>query len=246
MTGTVTMRAALWNANYPQWVRGQLSARVQIARALTQLAAVGVGAAILDANPASYRWLYPSVAVVGALAIYFLRFLHVRGERRALLPNETPDEARLTERVNVRAAFSPMRLMSGASRVLRADDRFRHYCIAQMFAGFANLTIRSVVVVVIAQELLHDMPAAFWMSAVLLDVLPKLVMMGTMGRFAVYYDRVGVLRFRVLHAVYWMVSLILGMLGTWVVMGYWTVVGRGANVRGGVVHDLRVDSRGVL
>lgn len=219
MTGTVTTRAALWQANYPQWARGQLSARLQIFRAITQLSAVAIGAALIDVYPNSFRLLYPLVAVVGVVAIVFLQRITVQGEGREPSAIGATGDDRLTERVRLTAVLSPHRVITGAARVLRADSRFRNYCLAQMFAGFANLTVRSVVVVVIARDLLGDMPAAFWMSAVMLEVMPRLMTMGSMARFAAFFDRVGVLRFRVMHGSCWIVALVLGWIGSVVVAG---------------------------
>jgi hypothetical protein len=219
MTGIVSTRSAMWKANYPQWVRGQLAARVQVVRTLTQLVALGAGAAVLNVAPAFYRWLYPVVALIGVIAIILLQRLHVRGERALLARMHRGEGNGLIEPQQFWAVLSPMRVLAGAARVLRADAGFRQYCTAQMFAGCANLLVRSVVVAVIAQELLDGMPASFWVGVVLLDVLPRLLMMACMARFAAYYDRVGVLRFRVVHGACWLVALLFGMCGAWALSG---------------------------
>ncbi|HRX85498.1 MAG TPA: hypothetical protein P5572_10810 [Phycisphaerae bacterium] len=215
MTGIVSTRAALWKANYPQWVRARLAARVQILRTLTQLGTLGVGAAVLNSTPGSYRWLYPAVALVGAVSLLMLRGMRVRGERGMLARIHRGEGTGLVEPLQFWAVLSPRRVLAGAARVLRADVPFRNYCIAQMCAGTANLMVRSVAVVVIADQLLGDMPASFWVGAVLLDVMPRLLTLGSMARFAAYFDRVGVLRFRVLHGVGWFLTLVFGMFGAW-------------------------------
>jgi hypothetical protein len=214
MTGTVTTRAALWKANYPQWARGRLAARLQIARTLTHLGTLGIAAGVLDRDPESYRWVYPVVALAGVVGIRCLQRIRVRGESRQV-PSEGAEHVRLTETVNLWSVLAPWRVIGGGVRVLRGDSLFRDYCVAQMLAGFANLLIRSVVVVVIAEHLLDEMWYAIWMSAVLLDILPKVVMVMVMGRAAGYFDRVGVLRYRVLHGTLWVVALLFGALGAW-------------------------------
>jgi len=215
MTGIVSTRAAMWKANYPQWVRGQLAARVQVVRTITQLTALGVGAAVLSKAPELYRWLFPVVAVVGVIAIWLLQRMHVRGERAMLARLHRGEGHGLIEPQQFWAVLSPWCVLSGAARVLRADGAFRQYCVAQMFAGAANLMVRSVAVVMIAEQLLGDMPASFWVGAVLLDVLPRLLMLASMSRFAAYFDRVGVLRFRVFHGVCWLAALVFGAIGAW-------------------------------
>lgn len=217
MTGIVSTRSALWKANYPQWVRARLAARVQVVRTLTQLATLGIGAAALNVAPWAYRWLYPLVAVAGVVSLFMLRGMRVRGERGMLARIHRGEGTGLVEPLRFWAVLSPRRVVAGALRVLRADVPFRNYCVAQMFAGSANLIVRSVVVVVIADRLLAGVHASFWVGAVLLDVLPRLVTLGSMGRFAAYFDRVGVLRFRVFHGVLWLSALLIGTLGTWAV-----------------------------
>jgi len=215
MTGVVTMRSALWKANYPQFARGRMTTRVLIVRTVMQLFSLGAGAAILNSAPGLYRLLYPAVALIGLISIRPLQAIHVRGERNELARIRSGSGSGISRKVGLNAVFSPRSVFSGAFHVLRADVAFRRYCIAQMFAGLANLIVRSVAVAVIAEELLGDMPAAFWTGAVLLEVLPRLVSVGSMPRFATYYDRVGVIRFRVIHGTCWLMTLLLGTLGAW-------------------------------
>ena len=220
MTGAVTLRAALWKSNYPQYVRGQVAARLQIVRAMTRVFAVAAAAMVFDADPMSYRWVYPVSALVGLVAIRYLRRIHVRGERGELrrlsaVPSSgAEDSGGLVARSSLRAMLSPRHILTTGWRVLRSDGRFRRYCVAQFLAGCANLSVRGVAVAVIANHLLVDMTSAYWMSAVLLDVLPMLVLVASMSRFAHYYDRVGVVRFRVVHGLFWSTSILLGCCGT--------------------------------
>ncbi len=217
MTGTTTVRAALWKSNYPGYARGRISARLQVARAVAQLTAVALAAWALGAYPEFYRVYYLFVGGVGVVAIVVLQRLNVRGERRELADirdRAGEDSDALVAPVRLRGMLSPRNLLGNAVRVLRADVRFRHYCAAQMCSGMANLMVHSVVVAIIVQDLLGAAPAAFWLSAVLIEVLPKALLIATMGRFAGYFDRVGVVRFRVVHGACWALTILLGMLGT--------------------------------
>lgn len=233
MTGVVTVRSALWKSNYPKEVRGQIAARLQIVRAVTRMLAVALAAVAFDVDPSVYRWVYPAVAVAGVIAIWLLQKISIRGEERELRQRQNGrlvnQDGNLIQPYTLTALLSPKGLIGGACRILRTDVRFRNYCIAQMFAGCANLMVRAVVVTELAKQLLVNMPAEYWISSVLLEILPLLLMLITAGRFARYYDRVGVLRFRVMQGWCWAFTILCGMFGSLVMaradwIGPWYVI----------------------
>ncbi|NOX59030.1 MAG: hypothetical protein GXP29_09260, partial [Planctomycetes bacterium] len=215
-TGAVTVRSALWKSNYPPSERGQIAARLQVARAVTRMFSVAMAALVLDANPTSYRWIYPCVAVVGGVGVWCLQRLHVRGEASELrrIHSGAGRIASLTKPASVTRIVSTTHVLRSAVHVLKKDRRFRQYCIAQMFAGATNLLIRAVLVAIVTQRMLVGMDRAYWVSTVLLEVLPLLLMLATMHASARFYNRVGVVRFRVIQMLGWIVAILFGLFGT--------------------------------
>ncbi len=221
-TGAVTSRSALWKSNYPKRIRGAIVARLQIVRSVIYLLTISLVARLFDTDPHAYRWVYPIIAMFGGLSIWFIWRTRLRNEVRDLrrmrdVGNRAPEN--LTEPIRLRSILALKRPLAAAIRVLHVDVRFRHYCIAQMCVGCANLMLRTVVIIILTRDLLVDMGREYWTSLVLLEALPAVARLFTMRRFAAYFDSVGVLRFRVLNAVIWVITIVLGALGTVVVVG---------------------------
>ncbi len=215
-TGAVTVRSALWKSNYPPLVRGQIAGRLQVARAVTRLGSVAIIANIFDHDPQSYRWIYPVVAVIGFIGVYCLQRMRVRGEDSELrrIHDGQLDGNGLTAHASAHKLLSSSHVLSSAVHVLKKDARFRNYCIAQMFAGVTNLLLRAVIVIILTQQVLAGMQSGYWLNTVLLELLPMLLMLIAMRPSARYFDRAGVLSYRAIQMVGWVLAIFFGMCGT--------------------------------
>lgn len=219
MSGTVTVRSAVWKSNYPQAVRGRIAARLQAVRILLGNATVLIAARVCDIDPAGYRYIFPCAAIVGAIGIWLLPRIHVRGERNELRRHRRPRadgdlRADLVEPFALTALLSPGHVFGRMYRILREDRRFTQYCIAQLMTGISNLMTIAIVVVIVTQDLPFGAGWGFWISAGLIDTIPRLVMLGSIGRWARLFDRVGVVRFRVANVICWTMSLVFGLIAT--------------------------------
>ncbi len=221
LAGVVTVRSAFWKSNYPRRVRGQIAARLQGVRFVVSVVTVLVASAVCDRDPAAYRYVFPVAALFGALGIMILPRLHIRGERNELRHHDRPrmnDDPRpcIVEPFSVTALLSPGHVFGQMYRVLRDDRRFAQYCAAQLLSGVANLMTISIIVTVVTRELQTGDAWAFWVSTVLIVALPRLVMLGTLRRWGRLFDRLGVIRFRVVNVVCWTATLALGLAATMV------------------------------
>ncbi len=214
MSGVVTTRASLWKANYPKTHRGRITANLQIVRTLVSLPLIFGCGALFDLSPMTFRWFYPAVAVLGAVGLVLSRRMHVRGERHGLNAHPAGDDATIAES-GVMAPFSlvalvaPWNIVARMRRALREDHQFAQYCKAQMCLGLANLMVMPVNTIVVTKAL----QLSYTMSNGLLDVIPRLVMLVMLPIWARMFDRVGVLRFRVVNSVCWCASLLLCGVG---------------------------------
>ncbi len=219
LSGVVTVRTAVWKSNYPRRFRGRITARLQIIRAVVGIAAMISAAHLFDRDPDIYRFAYLLVAACGALAVVLVQRVHVRGERSELGRAEGGGGGRFGEAVvkplALAAVLSPGRVLGQMYRVLREDRRFYRYCRALMFTGMGNLMIFPVVAAIITLEL----QLSYVLCIGLLTVVPRVVMLAALLFWAPYFDRVGVVRFRVAHGVCWLSHLVLGTIATlWVVL----------------------------
>jgi len=224
LTGVVTVRTAFWKSNYPRSVRGQIAARLQAVRFVVGVVAALAASAVSDKDPAAYRYIFPAAAFIGAFGIMLLPRLHIRGERSELRRHErTPEDddphTCIVEPYSITALLSPGHVFGQMYRVLHDDRRFRQYCVAQLLTGIANLMTISIIVAVVTRELQAGDAWGFWISTGLIVALPRLVMLGSLRRWGLLFDRVGVVRFRVVNCVCWTATLVCGLFATMVTVG---------------------------
>lgn len=214
MTGVVTTRASLWKSNYPRSHRGRISASLQIMRTLMSLPVILGCGLLFDLNPLAYRWFYPAIALIGALGISMILRLRVRGERGALARNAAfngdavADDA-LIAPFSLVSLISPWQIVARMRDALRQDPRFARYCTAQMCIGSAALMVQPINTIVLTKVL----RLTYTESNSLLDVVPRIVTLIMLPIWARQFDRVGVLRFRVVNSLCWCGSLAFCGLG---------------------------------
>ena len=228
LAGVVTVRSAFWKSNYPRAVRGQITARLQAVRLVMSVGAVLAAAAWCDRDPAAYRYIFPAAGVLALLSIVVLRHIHVRGERRELTgPDGSTNEGYLRagyiEPFSVTALLSPGQVVRRMLRVLTDDRRFARYCVAQLLTGTSNLLTVAVLVTVVTRDLHLGEVWGFWISTVLIVALPRLTMLWSLGRWGRLFDRLGVVRFRVVNIACWTAALVFGLGATLVTLsaGRW-------------------------
>lgn len=225
MSGVVTTRASLWKSNYPRSHRGRITAGLQIVRTLVSLPIILGCGALFDFDHLAYRWFYPGVACIGAVGLLVFRRVHVRGERRALAERsaiangndeDTIAEAGVVAPFSMVALVSPWQIIGRMREALRQDPRFARYCTAQMCLGSANLMVMPVNTIVLT-KVLH---LSYTSSNGLLDVVPRMVTLIMLPIWARLFDRVGVLRFRVVNSVCWAGSILFCGVGAMFAMLY--------------------------
>jgi MFS family permease len=218
LAGVVTVRSAIWRANYPHFARGQIAARLQAIRSIISVVTVQAAAALCDRFPSGYRFVFPLAALCGALGVVMLTRLHIRGERseiRRMKRNLDADFREGTfEPYSLTALLSPGNIFRETSRILHNDRRFRQYCVAQFLQGVANLMTIPVVVAIVTRDLQLTDARGFWISTALVSGLPVLSLLASIRRWGRLFDSLGVLRFRVVNVLCWAASLLFGMLGT--------------------------------
>lgn len=225
MSGVVTTRASLWKSNYPKSHRGRITAGLQIVRTLVSLPIILGCGALFDYDHLAYRWFYPAVALIGTIGLFLFRRIHVRGEKRSLAgraaringgDEDTIAEAGVVAPFSLVALISPWKIVGRMREALRQDPRFARYCTAQMCLGSANLMVMPVNTIVLTKVL----DLSYTSSNGLLDVVPRMVTLLMLPIWARLFDRVGVLRFRVVNSLCWSGSLLFCGIGALFAMLY--------------------------
>ncbi len=204
LSGCMTVRSALWKHNYPTSSRGRIAARLQIARFSFGMATVVLALMVYDVDPKTYIYIYPAAASLGLLAVFVILPMRVRGEKAELaLLNRRRKESGPSSPTGLRGI-----LRSGID-VLRADPDYRRYMLGMTLLGSANIMVMPLMTIIITKQLL----LSYFHSGILLEVMPRLLMMVSLVPWAGMFDRVGVVRFRVINVWAWTGLSAFGGLG---------------------------------
>lgn len=213
LSGLVTLRSTMWKANYPRSHRGQIAGRLQTLRMLLSLITVAALSALFDRNPDLYRYVYPGVALLGALSLLPLRRMRMRGERAELQRLHAHLAERRASAVGGRGLWGGLKEAAG---ILRTDRAFAQYMGAQFLLGSANFFTDPVLVNVLTRRF----ELSYFQSTLLLYQVPIVLLLVSIRFWAKFFDRVGVLRFRIYNsgcwtAAYVCVTLSMAVMGVW-------------------------------
>ncbi len=195
-TGSITLRSAVWRANFDHEVRTVYTARVALLTSLGMAITSAAAGLALDADMASYRWIYPLAGIALGLAGLHYRRLRVRGQRELLA-------AELTAREGSK------RGLAGAWSLLREDRKYRRYMVRMFFFGSGNLMIVSINVLLMA-EILN---LARFQQMLVTSTIPMLAIPLVMPIWAQYFNAVNVARFRAIQGVFFCLSMLVMWCG---------------------------------
>jgi hypothetical protein len=168
-TGILTVRSAVWSANYPRQAIGRYTGRIVIVSSLAVSMAAALAAWVLDTGRVDARWLYGGGAVAGLIAAWLYRSARVR-RQFALLAEETAAVGR-TEPFSLGMLFE----------ILKKDPHFREYMFWMGLFGGGNLMLTSQLVVIFSEHL--HLPASLQIA--LLSVVP----LGLLPLFVPFWAR---------------------------------------------------------
>jgi hypothetical protein len=168
-TGILTVRAAVWSANYPRTALGRYTGRIVIVSSLAVSAAAALAAWTLDTHAFDSRWLFAAGAASGLLAAWLYRAARVRREF-ALLAEENAAVGR-SEPFSLGMLFE----------ILKKDPHFREYMFWMGVFGGGNLMLTSQLVVIFSEHL-H-------LSASLQIALLSVVPLGLLPLFVPFWAR---------------------------------------------------------
>ena len=198
-TGILTVRAAVWSANYPRTAIARYTGRIVIVSSLAVSIAAALAAWVLDTRRVDSRWLYGAGAAAGLLAAWLYRAARVRREF-ALLAEETAAVGR-TEPFSLGMLFE----------ILGKDPHFREYMFWMGIFGGGNLMLTSQLVVIFSEHL-H---LAASLQIALLSVVPLGLVPLFVPFWARMFDEGHVVEYRARQGWALVAAVTLLCLGTW-------------------------------
>jgi MFS family permease len=167
--GILTVRAAVWSANYPRNVLARITGRIVIVSSLAVAAAAGLMGWTLEARAIDPRWLYGGGALAGLTAAWLYRETRVRRQFRLLYEEAAS---------GTRSEPFSLRMLG---EILAGDPSFREYMFWMGLFGGGNLMLTAQLVVIFSEQL-HFSSA---LQIALLSVVP----LATLPLFTPYWAR---------------------------------------------------------
>jgi hypothetical protein len=139
--GILTVRAAVWSANYPRNVLARITGRLVIVNSIAVACSAALVGWALEAHAVDARWLYGGGALAGLLGAWLYRAMRVRREFR-LLAEEAASGARSEP-------FS-LRMLT---RILKEDPTYREYMLWMGVFGGGTLMLTAQLVLLFSERL---------------------------------------------------------------------------------------------
>jgi len=178
--GILTVRAAVWTANYPRRVLARITGRIVIVNSI----AVAISAALvgwaLEARAIDARWLYGMGALAGLLGAWLYRAMRVRREFQLLAAEAATGASR--------EPFS-LRMLT---QILKGDPAYREYMLWMGIFGGGNLMLTAQLVLLFSEQL--HLTSALQIG--LLAVVPLITQPLFMPWWARLFDGSHVVRYR--------------------------------------------------
>lgn len=177
--GVLTVRAAVWTANYPRHVMARMTGRIVIYNEVGMALVALLTGWLLDRQPSLARWVYLLAALAGMAAAWLYRSVRVHREYRLLA-------AEAGEGSSTPFSLAMLR------EILAADPSFRRYMFWMSMYGTGNLMLNAQMVVLFTDRL-HLSSTT---QVLLLTALPLLLMPVFLPAWARLFDRGHVIDYR--------------------------------------------------
>jgi hypothetical protein len=197
--GILTVRAAIWTANYPRNVLARITGRIVIVNAL----AVGTSAAlvgwVLETRALDARWLYGAGALAGLLGAWLYRAMRVRREFQLLAAEQASGPRG--------EPFS----LAMFTQILKEDPAYREYMWWMGIFGAGNLMLTAQLVLLFSEQL-HLTSA---LQIALLAVVPLITQPLFLPWWARLFDGSHVVRYRSRQGWALVLASLTLCLGVW-------------------------------
>jgi hypothetical protein len=178
--GVLTVRAAIWTANYPRNVLARITGRIVIVNSIAVAASASLVGVALERQAVDARWLYGGGALAGLAGAWLYRAMRVRREFRLLAAEAAS------------AAHSEPFSLRMLSQILREDPTYREYMLWMGIFGGGNLMLTAQLVLVFSEQL-HLASA---LQIALLAVVPLITQPLFLPWWARLFDGSHVVRYR--------------------------------------------------
>ncbi|MBX3376559.1 MAG: MFS transporter [Phycisphaeraceae bacterium] len=205
ITGVITLRAALWRANYSRFHRARATGKFSTISVLVIAVTGFLFARSMDAWEESFRLFIPLVCVLGLLGTVAYGHIRMRGGKASIKAERTDPSGSI-------AAFRP-----GATwKLLREDRNYARFMGSMFLLGFGNLMLPVPLVLGLKDRFAQGYQG----SIVVISSIPLLVMPWFIPLWARLLAKVHVVRFRSIHSWFFVAAQAIVMLA-FLTQSYW-------------------------
>ena len=231
LAGVVNVRSTIWRMNFPRNRRANITTKfVLTATVILMAVPLGVGP-LLDWQPWTFRVVFPLAAVIGFFGVRSFSRVRVRGERKLLADERSPHEADAPRQ----ASGEPHTVWS----VLAQDRVYRFYMTCQFAGGAANMMAITAFTLMVIDHLQAVAPETQNTQGMLISAaVPLFVATASMPWWSRRLDRNHIARFRIGHAMTWVVNQSVMFAAAWTMslpLMYLAAAGWGFMRGGGVL-----------
>jgi MFS family permease len=184
-TGVVTIRTAIWGANYPRADRARIAGKLATVQSvMLAVAGVTTGQA-MDWDERSFHLLFPAYALVGLFGVMIYRRVRLRGQRRLA-------RAERDGRIEDRPSLNPASIW----HVLKADRLYRRFMLCMFIFGLGNLMLTAPLAIVLHEQF----DVSYSRGILITSAIPAVLMPLCIPLWARLLGRVHIVRFRSFHA----------------------------------------------
>jgi len=178
--GILTVRAAVWSANYPRNVLARITGRLVIVNSIAVACSAALVGWALEARAVDARWLYGGGAAAGLLGAWLYRAMRVRREFRLLAAEAAS---------GTRSEPFSLRMLS---RILKEDPTYREYMLWMGIFGGGTLMLTAQLVLLFSEQLHLSSGTQIGMLA----VVPLITQPIFLPWWARFFDGSHVVRYR--------------------------------------------------
>lgn len=138
--GVITLRAAIWRANFPRQVRARITGWITIIYSLIISATAAVTGLLMNWWPEVWRVTFPLAGLTGLFAAW--RYLATRVRQGRRIQSEELNQRRVRRGGQLRAGVD----------ILKKDRWYRRYMLTMFAFGSGNLMVIALLVVLLNEQ----------------------------------------------------------------------------------------------
>lgn len=218
--GVITLRSAIWRANFPRHVRGQITGRITVIYSLVIALSAGMTGFLMNHWPEVWRLVFPLAGLMGLVAAWRYQRVRIRLG------------ARLRQRELAEAANRPGGQFRQSLQILKTDYWYRRYMMTMFAFGSGNLMVIALLVVLLTEQF----GVSRFSQVMITTTLPLLCLSVFTPIWARRLDAVHIFDYRAKQA--WTFVLAVGLFAASavfdVIIGFWVgALALGAAFAGG-------------